>query len=91
MIIQRIKERWDEVKHHAVEAYNDAGGDAKQAKRLFRSRIQSYGFDPMTLFVLLQIAIKLWAWAKENGYLGAMPQGAPGFALGSWIEEIEAD
>ena len=91
MIAARIRERWDEVKHHAVESYNDAHGDTKQAKRLFRSRLQSYGFDPMTLFVLLQIAIRLWAWAKENGYLGAVPTGAPGFALGSWIEEIDAD
>ena len=91
MIAARIRERWDEVKHHAVEAYNDAGGDPKQAKRLFRSRIQSYGFDPMTLFVLLQIAIRLWAWAKDNGYLGAVPTGAPGFALNSWVEEIDAD
>lgn len=91
MIAARIRERWDEVKHHAVESYNDAHGDTKQAKRLFRSRAQSYGFDPMTLFVLLQIAIRLWAWAKDNGYLGAVPTGAPGFALGSWIEEIDAD
>jgi hypothetical protein len=77
-IVSKIRERWAEVRHHAEDVYAEANGDVKLAKKLFRDRIQSYGLDPATIFVLIQIAIRLWAWAKENGYL-SIPRNAPGF------------
>lgn len=43
---------------------------------------RTYGLDPATILMLLQILIQLWKWAKDNGYLSVpavRPVGAPNF------------
>lgn len=47
-----------------------------------RQSAKAAGIDPMTIILLIQIAIKIWAWAKENGYLAipaTRPANAPQF------------
>jgi hypothetical protein len=39
---------------------------------LLRKKYKAYGLDPMTIMVLIQIAIQIWKWAKDNGYLSAI-------------------
>ena len=62
-----------------AECYAEAGGRPLRArlklgKRLFASfRSEgSYALDPATIamiFALIKLAIEVWKWAKDNGYL----------------------
>lgn len=64
-----------------AECYAKAGGRPLRArlklgKRLFASfRSEgSYALDPATIamiFALIKLAIEVWKWAKDNGYLTA--------------------
>jgi len=41
------------------------------------------GLDPATIFLLLQVLIQIWKWAKDNGYFAvpaARPANAPSFS-----------
>lgn len=64
-------------KHNAdfAEAYAEADGNTRQARKLLRSKlIGYYGLDPATIamiFALIQLAFKVWKWAKDNGYLAS--------------------
>ncbi len=71
-----------------AECYAEAGGRPLRArmklgKRLFASfRSEgSYALDPATIamiFALIKLAIEVWKWAKDNGYLkGYDYQAAP--------------
>ncbi len=71
-----------------AQCYAEAGGRPlrarmKLAKRLFASfRSEgSYALDPATIamiFALIKLAIEVWKWAKDNGYLkGYDYQAAP--------------
>ena len=42
------------------------GGDEDAAHQLFASHPELVGIDPATLFLLIQIAIKLWIWWQKN-------------------------
>jgi len=53
----------------AAEAYNEADGDVFVARKLLRAKRKQYGFDFATAMLLLQLAIALYSWAKEHGYL----------------------
>lgn len=57
----------------AAQAYNEAEGNPLEARRILRAKAKAYGMDPMTIMLLIQIAIKIWMWAKEQGYLAKMP------------------
>jgi hypothetical protein len=64
-------------KHNAdfAQAYADADGNTRKARRALRSKLVGlYGLDPATIamiFALIQLAFKVWKWAKDNGYLSA--------------------
>ena len=64
-------------KHNAdfAQCYADADGNTRQAKKNLRSKLISfYGLDPATIamiFALIQLAFKVWRWAKDNGYLSS--------------------
>ena len=65
-----------------AQAYADADGNTRQARKILRSKLISfYGLDPATIamiFALIQLAFKVWKWAKDNGYLSAYdPSDAP--------------
>jgi hypothetical protein len=71
-------------KHNSdfAQAYADADGNTRQARKILRSKLISfYGLDPATIamiFALIQLAFKVWKWAKDNGYLSAYdPSDAP--------------
>ncbi|MBX3422215.1 MAG: hypothetical protein KF752_11730 [Pirellulaceae bacterium] len=49
----------------ASECYTTSATDADRQK-LFGQRLQAYGFDPLTIAMMLAYAIKLWLWWKEQ-------------------------
>lgn len=58
----------------AKRHYNAANGDVAAAEAAYREDLRMRSIDPMTIMVLIQLAIKIWKWAKDNGYLTAMPE-----------------
>ena len=65
-----------------ADAFEEAGGNTRTARRILRTRLISfYGLDPATIamiFALIQLAFKVWKWAKDNGYLSSYdPSDAP--------------
>ena len=98
--------------HEATFAacYAEAEGNERKAKRLLRRRLfASYrsnsetivGLDPATIaiiFALIQLAFKVWKWAKDNGYMSSYQyQEAPAMTLmkaaynaGEFSETVEA-
>ena len=75
-----------------AECYAEAGGRPlrarlKLSKRLFAEFRSggSYALDPATIamiFALIKLAIEVWKWAKDNGYLKAYAyQEAPAQAM----------
>lgn len=56
----------------AAEAYNEADGDIFVARRLLRRKVKQYGFDVATAMLLMQLALMLYKWAKDNGYLSEL-------------------
>ncbi len=87
--------------------YSEAAGNERKAKRLLRRRLfaaarndGTYALDPATIamiFALIQLAFKVWKWAKDNGYLASyLYQEAPmqamltaGISKGEFKEAIE--
>ena len=90
--------------------YNDAEGNERKAKRLLRRRLFAdyrsgsetiVGLDPATIaiiFALIQLAFKVWKWAKDNGYMSSYQyHEAPAMAMmkaaynaGEFSETVEA-
>ena len=88
--------------------YSEAAGNERKAKRLLRRRLfaaakndGTYALDPATIamiFALIQLAFKVWKWAKDNGYLASyLYQEAPMQAMltaaynaGEFKEVVEA-
>jgi len=56
----------------AKRHYNAANGDTEAAKKAYEEDLRLRSIDPMTIMVLIQLALKIWKWAKDNGYLTAM-------------------
>ena len=93
-----------------AECYAEAGGNERKAKRSLRRKLfagyrngkPTFKFiDPATLaliFALVQLAIKAWKWAKDNGYLKgydyqAVPMQAmllAAYNAGEFKEDVEA-
>ena len=90
MIIQRWLEKFKQHEETASFCYENAGGNARLAKRNFRSAmVEVYKLDAMTIVVLVQIAIRVYMWAKEQGYLSAYPlESVPMVAI---LEACEAE
>lgn len=58
--------------------YNESGGLLKPFRRAVRGHYSqaTYALDPMTIMLLVQMAIKLYFWAKQQGFLTAIPSTA---------------
>lgn len=74
----------------AGESFNESEGNPFKARKAFRAKAKTYGLDPMTIILLIQIAIKIWAWAKEQGFLKSMPIVATG-SEPVWINSDDED
>jgi hypothetical protein len=79
----RARELRAKMRSAAVEAYNEADGDIEHARLLLRKKRVAYGFDIATAMLLFQLAMMLWKWAKDNGYLTEISvvaqEGEPSF------------
>lgn len=79
----RVKELRSKLRSAAVEAYNEADGDIEAAMKILKKRRVAYGFDIATAMLLFQLAMMLYKWAKENGYLTEISvvaqEGEPSF------------
>ncbi len=81
-LLERLKELGKKHESDFAQAYAEADGNTRTARRILRSKLVGlYGFDPATMamiFALIQLAFKVWKWAKDNGYLSAYnPSDAP--------------
>lgn len=50
----------------ARDAWIEAAGNPDRAREIFESDPRMKAIDPATLFLLIQLAIKLWMWWQEN-------------------------
>ena len=66
-LFERVNQAWDRDKMIAI--YNDCDGERRAFRGAVRRNYQTYGLDPMTIIMLVQMAIRLYIWAKENGFL----------------------
>jgi len=78
----RLQELAKEHESDFADAFEEAGGNTRTARRILRSKLVGlYGLDPATIamiFALIQLAFKVWKWAKDNGYLSSYdPSDAP--------------
>jgi hypothetical protein len=65
----------------AIKIYNETGGDRQAFRRAYRQHAKTaYGLDPVTVIMLVQMAIRLFFWAKEYGFLSAIPHAQFGNA-----------
>ena len=75
ILFPRLQELSKKHQSDFAQAYAEADGNTKQARKLLRSKlIGLYGLDPATIaiiFALIQLAFKVWKWAKDNGYLSS--------------------
>jgi hypothetical protein len=82
-IRDRVKELRSKLRSAAVEAYNEADGDIEAAMKILKKRRVAYGFDIATAMLLFQLAMMLYKWAKDNGYLTEISvvaqEGEPSF------------
>ena len=82
ILLDRLKELGKKHEGDFAQAYAEADGNTRTAHRILRHKLKSvYGFDPATMamiFALIQLAFKVWKWAKDNGYLSSYdPSDAP--------------
>ena len=68
-IQQRVEEFRNRLRTVVVDSYNEADGDIESARLLLRKKRIAYGFDIATALLLFQLAMAIWKWAKDNGYL----------------------
>ena len=89
-LFQRIRDLAETHKQDFANAYAEAGGDNVKAKRILRAKLrESYGMDPATIFVLIQLAIRIYMWAKQQGYLAKYdPAQVP---MGGVLEAMALD
>jgi hypothetical protein len=78
----RLQELAKKHEFDFADAFEESDGNTRTARRILRTRLISfYGLDPATIamiFALIQLAFKVWKWAKDNGYLSSYdPSDAP--------------
>ena len=78
----RLQELAKKHEFDFADAFKQADGNTRTARRILRTRLISfYGLDPATIAIILaliQLAFKVWKWAKDNGYLSSYdPSDAP--------------
>ena len=93
-LFKRCEDNWRI--NDAIRIYNETGGDRQAFRGAYRQHAKTaYGLDPVTVIMLVQMAIRLYFWAKENGFLSAIPQtqygNAPSAAQLYAEAEIEAE
>lgn len=44
----------------------ESGGNSRMAEQMFRTDPDMASLDPQTILLLLQIALKLWLWWREQ-------------------------
>jgi hypothetical protein len=108
--LERLQEATKNHEATFAECYAEADGNERKAKRSLRRKLfveyrngkpTMKFIDPATLaliFALVQLAIKAWKWAKDNGYLTAYAyQLVPvqtmllsGYHAGEFKESVEA-
>jgi hypothetical protein len=71
-LFERVNHAWDRDK--MVSIYNQVGGERRAFKQSVRSHYKTYGLDPMTIIMLVQMAIRLYIWAKDNGFLSSISE-----------------
>ena len=90
-IRDRVKELRSKLRSAAVEAYNEADGDIEAAMKILKKRRVAYGFDIATAMLLFQLAMMLYKWAKDNGYLTEISvvaqEGEPSFLSEDCFED----
>ena len=97
ILFPRLQELSKKHQSDFALAYSEADGNTKQARKLLRSKlIGIYGLDPATIamiFALIQLAFKVWKWAKDNGYFSAYePSDVPmGYILQTAWDSGEFD
>ena len=81
MLLEKVRKAWDE--YEVAGIYNQSEGNRKVFKRKVKEHYVAYGVDPMTLLILVQLAIRLYVWAKEQGFFKSIPStgltSLPGF------------
>ena len=50
----------------ARHAWMQSGNDIETAEVIFRGNSKLVGLDPATIFLLIQIAFKLWQWWNDS-------------------------
>lgn len=75
--------------HIAAEAYTENEGSLFGFRRKVRSKSQAMGLDPATILFLIQIAMMIYKWAKENGYLSSLPSEKP-LSAPTFVEDDDA-
>jgi len=66
-------------------------GDEQAAKLLFGSHPELVGIDPATLFVLIQIAIRLWLWWQSQKVENPSEDVAVGEPFDSTVSDDDQD
>jgi hypothetical protein len=80
-----LRQRRD-ARRVARECWMTAGGDIELAESLMRARPEFTSIDPQTLLLLLQIALQLWKWWKENNV--SEPSVIPSVVEpGDWLDD----
>ena len=80
--LPRLQELAKKHESDFADAFDEADGNTRTARRILRAKLRGvYGLDPATIamiFALIQLAFKVWKWAKDNGYLASYdPSDAP--------------
>ena len=69
----KAKANWDPAV--AIECYNEQEGDRGHYRYHMREKYKAMGLDPMTIMMLVRMAIMLYFWAKEKGFLSSITEG----------------
>ena len=73
----------------ASEVYTENEGSLFGFRRKVRAKSQAMGLDPATILFLIQIAMMIYKWAKENGYLSSLPMEKP-MGAPTFVEDDDA-
>lgn len=76
-IKNRVGKYWNEA--DAIRIYDEHPRDQVAFREAYRAKAKTYGIDPVTIMILLQLAIRLYFWCKEQGFLDQAPTRVPTF------------
>ena len=71
-LFERVQKAWDRDK--VISIYNDCGGERRAFRAAVKAHYRTYGLDPVTIIMLVQMAIRIFIWAKENGFLSSISE-----------------